>query len=304
MVPIDYVLKNGEIIEIITSSNSKGPSIDWLQIAKTSNARSKIRQWLKRENRSENAERGRDLLERAVKRKGFEPQSIVRNQWILRVYKHLNYATAEEMFNAVSHGGVMLSKVVNALTDIYEEETQAAAKRAEREKARAEAVAARRRAENPRKERTDVRVKGVSNLLIHLGKCCNPVPGDSITGFITKGKGVTVHRGDCPNILHIPEEEKGRLIEVEWDCDDSGRDQYYDSDVAISAGDRKGLLSDISRVCEDMDVHITGVNAKSANDGAVYIIMTLSISNTGQMEKILRSLRGVEGVEDAHRATG
>jgi GTP pyrophosphokinase len=304
MVPIDYVLKNGEIIEIITSTNSKGPSIDWLQIAKTSNARSKIRQWLKRENRSENAERGRDLLERAVKRKGFEPQTVVRNQWIQRVHKQLGYAAAEEMYNAVSHGGVILSKVVNALTEIYEEETQAAAKRAAREKERAEAVALRRRTDSLHRERTDVRVKGVSNLLIHLGRCCNPVPGDDIVGFITKGRGVTVHRADCPNILHIPEEEKGRLIEVEWEYGELDRDLYYDSDVAISADDRKGLLSDISRVCEDMDVHIAGVNAKSANDGAVYITMTLSISNTGQMEKILRSLRGVAGVSDAHRATG
>ncbi|MDR2296352.1 MAG: TGS domain-containing protein, partial [Clostridiales Family XIII bacterium] len=304
MVPIDYGLKNGEIIEILTSASSKGPSIDWLQIAKTSNARSKIRQWLKRENRSENAERGRELLERAVKRKGFETQSLLRAQWIQRVYKQLNYVTAEEMYNAVSHGGVMLSKVVNALVEIYEEDTQAAAKRAARERERAAAAVARRQNENAHKERTDVRVKGVSNLLIHLGKCCNPVPGDEIMGFITKGRGVTVHRADCPNILHTPEEEKGRLIEVEWEYDGLDRNQHYDSDVAISADDRKGLLSDISRVCEDMDVHITGVNAKSANDGAVYIMMTLSISNTGQMEKILRSLRGVAGVADAHRATG
>jgi GTP pyrophosphokinase len=304
MVPIDYALRNGEIVEIVTSASSKGPGIDWLQIAKTSNARSKIRQWLKRDNRSENAERGRDLLERAVKRKGFEAQSILRSRWIQRVYKQLNYTAADEMYSAVSHGGVMLSKVVNALAEIYEEETQAAAKRAAREKERATAIAARRQSENRNRERTDVRVKGVSNLLIHLGHCCNPVPGDEITGFITKGKGVTVHRSDCPNILHTPEEEKGRLIDVEWEYDGLGRDQYYDSDVAISAGDRKGLLSDISRVCEDMDVHITGVNAKSANDGAVYIMMTLSISNTGQMEKVLRSLRGVAGVSDAHRATG
>jgi GTP pyrophosphokinase len=304
MVPIDYSLKNGEIIEIITSSNSKGPGVDWLRIAKTSNARSKIRQWLKRENRSENAERGRDLLERAVKRKGFEPQTLLLNRRIHRVYKQLNYTTAEEMYSAVSHGGVMLSKVVNALTDIHEEETQAAAKRAAREKEHAEAAAARRQSEAAQKERTDVRVKGVRNLLIHLGKCCNPVPGDEITGFITKGKGVTVHRADCPNILHIPEEEKGRLIEVEWEYDGDPDKRYYDSDVAISADDRKGLLSDISRVCEDMDVHITGVNAKSGNDGAVYIIMTLSISNTSQMDKVLSSLRGVAGVADAHRATG
>ncbi|MDR2133304.1 MAG: bifunctional (p)ppGpp synthetase/guanosine-3',5'-bis(diphosphate) 3'-pyrophosphohydrolase [Clostridiales Family XIII bacterium] len=304
MVPIDYSLKNGEIIEIITSSNSKGPGVDWLRIAKTSNARSKIRQWLKRENRGESAERGRDLLERAVKRKGFEPQTILRAQWLQRVSKQLNYASPDEMYGAVSHGGVVLSKVVNALAEICDEETQTAAKRVLREKERADAAYARKQSEIAHRKRTDVRVKGVRNLLIHLGRCCNPVPGDEITGFITKGKGVTVHRADCPNIIHIPEEEKGRLIEVEWEYDELDRDRSYDSDVAISADDRKGLLSDISRVCEDMDVHITGVNAKSGNDGAVYIIMTLSISNTSQMEKILLSLRGVAGVEDAHRATG
>jgi GTP pyrophosphokinase len=304
MVPIDYALKNGEIIEIITASNAKGPGMDWLNIAKTSHARSKIRPWLKRENRGERTDRGRELLERAVKRKGLDPQTIVRNHRVARASKHLGFASVDEMYGAISHGGVMLSKVVTTLTDIYDEEMQAAAKRVAKEKERAEEATAKKRDEGSHGERTDVRVKGVSNLLIHLGKCCNPVPGDYITGFITKGKGVTVHRDDCPNIVHIPEEEKGRLIEVEWEGGDSEASRYYDSDVAISADDRKGLLSDISRVCEDMDAHITGVNAKSANDGAVYIIMTLSISNTNQMERILLSLRGVDGVEDAHRATG
>jgi GTP pyrophosphokinase len=302
MVPIDYVLKNGEIVEIVTSSNSKGPSIDWLQIAKSSNARSKIRQWLKRENRTENAERGRDLLERAVKRKGLEPRDVVRNQWLQRVSKQQGLATLEELYTSISHGGVMLSKAVNALAAIYEEESQAAAKKAEREAERQEAAAARRSREDRRGERTDVTVKGVHNLLIRLARCCNPVPGDDIRGYITKGRGVTVHRADCPNILYIPEEEKGRLIEVEWEG--GGQDQHYDADASISAEDRKGLFSDISKVCEDLDVHITGVNARSAKDGAVNILMTLSISNTGQMERVLRALRGVAGVEAVRRARG
>jgi GTP pyrophosphokinase len=299
MVPIDYTLKHGEIVDIITSSNSRGPSIDWLKIARSSAARSKIRQWLKKENRAENVERGRDLLERAIKRKGLEAQSVIKPQWALRAAKRLGFATVEELYNAVCHGGVMLSKAAAALTSIYEEEAQSAVKRAEREIEREEA-AARKLRDGRRKEREDVCVAGVENLLIRLARCCNPVPGDEITGFITKGKGVTVHRADCPNVLSVMEEEKGRIIEVSWVKSEQNR--FYDADAAICADDRKGLLSDISRVCEDMDAHITGVNAKSADDGMVNILMTFTIENTGQMENVLRALRGVSGVAEVHRA--
>ncbi|GHU49232.1 GTP pyrophosphokinase [Clostridia bacterium] len=302
MVPIDYVLKHGEIVEIITSSNSKGPSMDWLKIAKSSNARSKIRQWLKKENRTENVERGRDLLERAVKRKGLEPQTLIKPAWINRVYKGLGYTSSEEMFSALCHGGVALSKAVNAFIGIYEEESQLAAKRAEREKAKAEAAASKQR-DNRSKERSDVMVKGGGdNLLIRLARCCNPVRGDGITGFISKGKGITVHRVDCPNILSIQEEEKGRIIDVEWVSMDA--DSHYELDMSILAEDRKGMLSDISRVCEDMDVHITGVNAKSAKDGMVSIQMTLSISSAGEIDRLLRLLKNVKSVEEVHRLTG
>ncbi|MDR1571771.1 MAG: bifunctional (p)ppGpp synthetase/guanosine-3',5'-bis(diphosphate) 3'-pyrophosphohydrolase [Clostridiales Family XIII bacterium] len=300
MVPIDYVLKHGEIVDIITSSNSKGPSIDWLKIAKSSNARSKIRQWLKKENRTGSLERGRDLLERAVRRKGLEPQSVIKPQWVARAAKHMNLATAEELYNAICHGGVMLSKAVAALSSIYEEESQSAAKKLEREIEREDA-AARRQRENRRKERDDVCVEGVDNLLIRLARCCNPVPGDGITGFITKGRGVTVHRADCPNVLSVMEEERGRIIEVSWAKSEQGKP--YDVDAAVFADDRKGLLSDISRVCEDMDAHITGVSAKSANDGMVNILMTFTIENTGQMENVLRALKGVSGVAEVHRSS-
>ena len=143
-------------------------------------------------------------------------------------------------------------------------------------------------------------VKGIDNLLIRVSKCCNPVPGDDIIGFITKGRGISVHRTDCINVLTTPEEEKGRFIEVEWD--QTKLDKSYNADISILADDRKGLFSDISKVCEDMDVHITGVNAKSAKDRSVSITMTLSISNTAQMQKILRHLRSVPGVTDVYRS--
>ncbi|MDR0569902.1 MAG: bifunctional (p)ppGpp synthetase/guanosine-3',5'-bis(diphosphate) 3'-pyrophosphohydrolase [Clostridiales Family XIII bacterium] len=303
MVPIDYVLKHGEIVDIITSSGSKGPSIDWLKIAKSSNARSKIRQWLKKESRTENVERGRELLEKALKRKGMDPQQLIKPAWINRVYKGLSYATSEEMFSAACRGGTVLSKVMNAFIGIFEEESQLAARKAERERERAE-NAARKLREGRSKDRGDVRVKGgeqMDSLLVRLARCCNPVKGDEIVGFISKGKGVTVHRSDCPNILSVQEEDKGRLIEVEWRVMEAG--SYYDMDMAISAESRKGLLSDISRVCDDMDVRINGVSTREGKDGMVDIMMTLSIADTGEMERLLRALKAVGSVAEVRRMT-
>ena len=295
MVPIDYTLKNGEIVEIVTSSSSKGPSIDWLRIVKSNAARNKIRQYLKKENKGENIEKGKDMLEKYVKRKGYDPQQIVRHQWINKAAKSMNIASSDELFTSISYGGVLLSKVVTLLQKYYHEEKQLELKKKEKEEARLE--------EKPRfKEppQNGVTIEGMDDLLIRFAKCCNPVPGDEIIGFITKGRGVSVHRSDCINMLSLPEHEKQRFIKVEWNKKKSN--VSYDADIQLLAEDRKGLFSDISRVCEDMDVRITGVNAKSGKDGIVTITMTLSLTDTGQMEKVVRRLRTVPGVTDAYRA--
>lgn len=295
MVPIDHTLKNGNIVEIVTSANSRGPSIDWLKIAQSSNARNKIRQWLKKENRSENTDKGKEMLEKFVKRKGYDTQQILKNQYINRCAKNFKLATAEDLYTAIGYGGVLLSKVVAMLLSFYHEDQKAELKRKEK---------AEQSVENKKKvrktEQTGVMVKGVDNLLIRFSKCCNPVPGDEIIGFITKGRGISVHRKDCVNVLSMPEDERQRFIEVEWDKQKDN--MSYDTDINILSEDRKGLFSDLSRVCEDMDVHITGVNAKSAKDGIVNITMTLSISNTGQIAKVLRALKSVPGVADVYRA--
>lgn len=299
MVPIDYTLKNGEIIEIITSSSSKGPSIDWLKIVKSNAARNKIRQYLKRENKGENIEKGKEMLDKYVRRKGYDPQLIVKSQWINKAAKNLNLASSEELFTSISYGGVLLSKVVVMLLNYYHEDKQQELKEREKDKEVIELTDGKKKSRQ--NVHTGITVEGMSDLLIRISKCCNPVPGDEIIGYITKGRGISVHRTDCINILSMPDEERERLIKVEWDI---RKDNVsYDADIHILAEDRKGLFSDISRVCEDMDVHITGVNAKSGKENIANITMTLSLSNTLQLEKVLRQLRNVQGVADVYRSS-
>lgn len=296
MVPIDYTLRNGEIVDIVTSSNSKGPSIDWLKIVKSNAARNKIRQYLKKENKGEDVSKGKEMLEKYIRRKGYDPQLIIRTQWINKVSKNLNISSSDDLYSQISYGGVMLSKVSTLLLGFYHEDKQLELKSKEKE---FKAVEERKRVhETPT---NGVTVEGMDDLLVRFSKCCNPVPGDDIIGFITKGRGISVHRVDCTNIVSLPDSEKPRLIKVDWNQEK--KNISYNADIQILAEDRKGLFSDISRVCEDMDVHIAGVNAKSSKENIATITMTLSLTNTGQLEKVLRQLRSVQGVADVYRSS-
>jgi len=293
MVPIDYVLKNGEIVDIVTSANSKGPSIDWLKIAKSNTAKTKIRQFLKRGNKAENIEKGKVMLEKYARRKGYEPQQVIRAQWVNKAAKSLNLPTADDLYTSISYGGVILSKVMTMLVDMYHEDKQEEIRKKEKESQ----LAAKRRTSRP--DGTGVTVAGMDGLLIRFSKCCNPVPGDEIIGFITKGRGVSIHRKDCANMQDLPEEEKKRFIEAQWDT--QNKNASYDADIHIIAEDRRGLFADISRVCDEMDVYIAGVNAKRPKDNVADIILTVSISNTDQMEKLLQKIRSVDCVADVYR---
>lgn len=294
MVPIDYNLQNGEIVDIVTSATSKGPSIDWLKIVKTSGAKNKIRQYFKRENRSESAERGRHLLEKTARRKGWDLQTMLKQSYVLKASKALKYDSMEDLYNAVSYGGAVLNRTLQLCEDYYHEERQAELKRKEKEEARL--------LDRTKKRRNigsaGVTVKGVENLLIHFAKCCSPVPGDEIIGFITRGKGVSVHRKDCFNMLTLKEEHIARLIEVEWEAK---TDQTYDAVVSILVEDRKGLLAEMSRECEQMDININGINLKTNSDGTGNVSMVLAILNLADVEKIMARLRTIEGVIDVYR---
>lgn len=302
MVTIDHQLNNGDIVEIVTSSKSGGPTNDWLNIVKSSTAKTKIKQWLRKANRSDEVEKGRLQLEQYIKKQGYDPQLVMRAANMNKAMKEQGIASGmDELYVQISNSRSVLSKYANLLFKYVDEEQQLALKRQEeKEKALLADGAKRQKTAAARRDNPGIIIKGMDNLMIRIARCCNPVPGDSIIGFITKGRGVSVHRSDCSNMISLPDEEKARFIEVEWE--DLKEGKAYDADICIVTADRKRMFSDISKCCEDMDVHISGVNAKSGKDGAVHIILTLSISSTHEMQKVLRTLRSVEGVTDVYRA--
>ena len=305
MVTIDYTLKHGDIVEIVTSANAAGPSIDWLKIAKSSNARNKIRSWLKKENKSDTIEKGKDLLDKTLRKKGFDPALCAKQAYLIKAFKAMNFANEEEAFTQLANGGTLMSKFCNLLVGYYAEETKTDVKSNEEIMEEIKAAEARKaKAEKQKrikdKDRPGIIVKGADNLMIKLAKCCNPVPGDDIVGFITKGRGISVHRCDCSNITSLPEAEKARFIEVEWE--DMKMGKSYNADIVIVGQDRKGILSVISKVCDDMDINIAGVNGKADKEGNLNLLITLEIASTQEMQKVLRNLRNIEGIEHVYRA--
>lgn len=301
MVTIDYPLNNGDIVEIITSANSSGPSIDWLKMVKSSTARNKIRQWLKKENKSDDVERGKDALDKIIRKRGYEPQQIAKSSYLTKATKEINIGTMEEVYTQISRGGTLLSKYVNLLIGYYTEDKRIEQKKEEEKQRKLlESDAKKEKLQRKQRENPGIVVKGADNLMIRVSKCCSPVPGDDIVGFITKGRGISVHRKDCSNVRNLPEQELSRFIEVEWEDLKVGKS--YNADICIMAYDRKGILSDLSKVCEDMDVHISGVNAKTHGDGLCSITLTLSITNTMQIQRVLRNFRQVPDVTNVFRA--
>lgn len=297
MVTIDHTLSNGDIVEVITSANSSGPSIDWLNIVKSSQARSKIRTWLRKSDKGDFVDKGKTVIANYIKKKGYDPALVARNSYLLRAVKDLKLNNVNELYSQIAGGGSALSKIGGKLIDYYLEDNEKAEIKKEEEIREKKPV---------RKEQGSgpaIVVKGSedeSGFLISTARCCNPVPGDDIIGFITKGRGITVHRTDCTNIVHLPENEKGRLIDVKWETPKEG--QTYYADIVIMGTDRKGLFSDISKVCEDMDVRLCGVNMNPVEDDYVKVTITVSISGTHQMNRLLIAFRNISGIDKVFRA--
>jgi GTP pyrophosphokinase len=303
MVPIDYELQNGEIVDIVTQNNAKGPSIDWLQIAKSSNAKSKIRQWLKKQDRSNSIDKGRELLEKAIRRKGWNPQEYNRNAWILKIAKQMGFKTSDELYTSIANGGIVVSKVLVQLEMLYNHEIQHLDEPADTD-TQIKNIKDKLPKSHSRSDGVGrVKVQGINNLLIRLARCCSPVPGDEIIGYITKGRGVTVHRKDCTNIVNMhSEEDLARLMTVDWETGASG--DSFDADIIVVAEDRKGLFSDVSRKCTDLDVNITGVNSRTEADKTVVMQLTLQINSIAHLQRVIRNIRRVESVTDVSRARG
>lgn len=306
MVTIDHELENGNIIEIVTSANAAGPSIDWLKIARSSSARNKIRQWLKKENRNDAVDKGKDLFTQYLRKKGFDPKVLLTNSYIGRAVKELHFKDAEDMYTQLSYGGNIQTKVAHLLQSFEDEKQHLASEEKNKSLLDDLNVISEKTSRRLEKKRayseTGVVVEGVDNLMIRLAKCCTPVPGDEITGYITKGRGITVHRKDCDNIKTLPKEERNRCIDVSWDPELLNKS--FEGEICIIAKEQKGMLSSISKVCEDNNVDIIGLNGRATKDETFRIDLILGISDRSQIEKLCRSFKSIPGIMEAYRGKG
>ncbi|MDD6311246.1 MAG: bifunctional (p)ppGpp synthetase/guanosine-3',5'-bis(diphosphate) 3'-pyrophosphohydrolase [Firmicutes bacterium] len=308
MVTIDHKLENGNIIEICTSPNAAGPSIDWLKIAKSSSARNKIRQWLKKENKNDAIDKGKDLFTQYLRRKGLDPNVLLTHTYLNKAIKEMGFTDADELFTQLSYGGSLQTKTAQLLKKYDDEKQKKELEEkektllddlnviSERTQKRAE------REEHLRSAHTEtgVIVEGVDNIMLKMANCCTPVPGDDIVGYITKGRGITVHCTDCVNLRALSPEEKARCIEVKWAP--NLLDKSFHGTICLVAADKKGMLSEISKICDDLDVHIQGLNAQANKDDTIKIDLSLTVSDKQQLEKICRSMKSIPGIYEAYRS--
>ena len=294
IVPLDYVLQTGDIVEILTSSSSSGPSRDWLNIVKTSQAKNKIKQFFKRERREENIEKGKEMLEREARRQGYSLSQLLSKDWPETVWRKYGFNSVEDMYAALGYGGITTNQILFRLIDEY--------KKANKQE-RAENLTTKKDTK-PQKSHTandkGIKVKGIENIMVRLSKCCNPVPGDVIIGYITRGRGVSIHRVDCIN-LKDPLVEPQRFIEVEW------VDEYkasFSSEIQILARDRQMLLADITKAMSDMKVNVTAVNARTTKNKQVVINIMIEINDIEQLRRVIKQIEKIDNVLDAYRVNG
>lgn len=294
MVPLDYRLKTGDIIEILTSKHSYGPSQDWLKVTQSSQAKNKIRQWFKRQKREENIVKGRELVDQELRNQGFEPKEILTVENLETVAKKYNFSNEEEIYTAVGYSGISPKQVVTRLTEKIR-------KKKDQEEETRRLLEAMPSSQSPparKKPVSGVRVKGADNLLIRLSKCCNPVPGDEIVGFITKGRGVSIHRQDCPNIRNINEAE--RLLEVEWESDHQ-QGKSYNVYIEVHGFDRSGLLNEVLHSVTETKTLIKGVSANTDRNKMATIHMTIAINNVNHLQRVVEKIKNIPDIYTVRR---
>lgn len=297
IVPLDYTLQNGDIVDIITSKTSK-PSLDWLNIVGSSESKSKIRNWFKRENKAENIEKGLEALEKEAKRLNYNWKELITDNRLQQVTKQLKACTEEEMFAACGYGGIPVSTVLLRLIELYKK-----SKEAEESKRSTEQILEKLKSQGQKKTKngTGVLVKGEAGVMVRMAKCCNPVPGDDIIGYITRGRGVSVHRSDCCSLGHTPEDLE-RMIEVAWDGASS---ESFHVGIDIQAYDRAGILMEVMAVLSELKITITNINAKVQEDTKnVSINVTVDIRDISQLDFVMTKLRRIREVYTVQRSRG
>lgn len=302
IVPIDHPLSNGDIVEILTSPNIHGPSRDWLKVVKTSQARNKINQWFKKERREENIIRGKDMVEKELKRHSLSYNQLFITEWLSPILRRYNLNSIEDLFASIGYGGLSASKVIMKLREEYMKSIE------EKQQINAQNVVlppelAYTDSKKSHASSNGIIVHGLDNCLVRLAHCCMPVPGDDIIGFITRGRGVSVHRRDCPNMSAeaLPEEDLKRFINVSWENKISA--SSYLIELAIEADDRSNLLLEITTALAEIKAPIKSFNARTSKNNTAVIMVALEISSTAQLEMIVKKIRSLKGIYSVTRST-
>ncbi|EOU2041193.1 MAG: bifunctional (p)ppGpp synthetase/guanosine-3',5'-bis(diphosphate) 3'-pyrophosphohydrolase [Clostridium perfringens] len=293
IVTLDYKLKTGEIVEILTSSSSRGPNIDWLNIANSNQARSKIKQWLRKARREENLERGKEMLEKECKKQSLLFSDLCKGPLYDKLLKRYHLNNVEEIYVAVGEGELLSSTVIsklkeNVVKQVTEEELN---KNIEEQIAKTER-------QTKKKQSYGVTVKGLNNIMVRFARCCNPVPGDDIAGYITKGRGVSVHRKDCSNFKAIVEKQREKVVDVSWGTE---KGTAYVAELEVKAEDRMCLLSDVMLVITDSNLSLLSLNAKSGKNGVANINIQVKIDNIEQLKELMKKIRRLQGILDVYR---
>jgi GTP pyrophosphokinase len=300
LVPIDYVIQNGDRIEILTSQNSKGPSRDWLAIAKSTSTKNKINQWFRSQQKEENVNHGKELIADYCRTKGIEISDITKNEYINIIVRKYGFHDWDAVLAAIGLGALKEGGIVNKLCELYEKDHK-------KNLTDEEVLAAANISNVPARingSGNAIIVKGVHDVAVRFSRCCNPVPGDDIVGFVTRGRGVSIHRRDCVNVAEMTIEDKSRLIEARWENDGIIGSEKYTADIKIFANDRRGLLADVSRVLTENNISILSLNTRTSKQGLATMDTSFQVSSREELVTVTDKLRQIDSVIDIERSTG
>ena len=301
LVPIDYVIQNGDRIEVLTSQNSKGPSRDWLNIVKSTQAKNKINQWFRSELKEENIVRGKELLASCCKSKGINLSDINRPEYQDKIMRKYGFHDWNSCLATVGHGGLKEGQIVNRMYEEYKKDHLA---RITDEEV-LETISENKEKVPEKKSKSGIIVKGLYDVAVHFSKCCSPVPGDEIVGFVTRGRGVSIHRTDCINIINLSDMERERLIDAEWQHDEeSGNSGLYLAEIKVFCNNRTGLLVDITRAFTERAIDINAIHSKTSKQGIATIDISFNTKGKAELTSVIDKLRQIDSIIDIERTTG
>ena len=300
MVNIDYKIQNGDQVEVVTSNNSNGPSMDWLKIVKSTQAKNKINQWFKLQNKEENIIKGKELIDKYCKSKGIVLQDILKPEYMEKVRLKYSYKDWNSLVASVGHGGLKEGQIVNKLVEEYNKTHR---KEITDQDVLNSTIG--EKAENKtHTSKSGIIVEGMDDVAVRFSKCCSPVPGDEIIGFVTRGRGVSIHRTDCINIINLPDFERGRLIEASWAADEGKQDGKYMTEIVIYAHNRVGILTDLSKIFTEKNIDVNSINSRTSKSEIATISMSFAIQGTEELNSLISRIRQIDSIIDIERTTG